>query len=125
MKEKNMKLMKSSVALIITLALVVSSLPGFAQGSEIRPLDVSVLNEGFEAGVMPPAGWTKTTTQATATWQIATDQAHTGTRSALVPMSNKKQDEKQKKPYRETEKLPDQNNNDKQTENDCPYWNRK
>ncbi|MBC8526939.1 MAG: T9SS type A sorting domain-containing protein [Candidatus Cloacimonetes bacterium] len=47
--------------------------------------------EGFEAGIVPPVGWTADTTNIDSTWQIMdnTDYAHSGSYSACVPWTYK------------------------------------
>ena len=91
MKKTNMN---GIVALMIVFGFVVSSLPAFAQAPEVKPLDATVLSEGFETGVVPPAGWTKIPFAASYSWQISTSQAHSGVYSARVPMRSLEQDEK-------------------------------
>lgn len=51
--------------------------------------------EGFEGGVMPPAGWTLKTTNAAATWQISGSFWHSGSKSASCPATaqSKRQNE--------------------------------
>lgn len=77
------KLMKATTALLITLALMVSSLPGFAAGA--NSLDNNLINEGFESSIFPPAGWQIQSTSYS-TWQTAFDPAfvHTGNSAAFI-----------------------------------------
>jgi len=42
-------------------------------------------NEGFEGGVVPPAGWTVQSQNAGYTWSINTDYVHSGSYGAYVP----------------------------------------
>lgn len=41
-----------------------------------------LLDEGFEAGAMPPAGWTQSILNADYTWEVVLGGAHSGTYSA-------------------------------------------
>jgi len=85
-------LMKKIILVLIVCTMVIHSLPGL-MASETRSLDAIIVNEGFEAGGMPPVGWTKTSYSSSRTWKIATDQVHSGTKSAMVPIGGS-QDEK-------------------------------
>lgn len=95
MKKTNMN---GIVALMIVFGFVVSSLPAFAQAPEVKPLNTTLLNEGFEAGFMPPTGWkiiNYTSQPDVYSWKIASDKVHTGSFSTKVVMSSgAKQDEK-------------------------------
>ena len=47
------------------------------------PADI-LLDEGFEGGVVPPAGWTEENTNAGYNWKVHTSDPHTGTYAADV-----------------------------------------
>jgi hypothetical protein len=48
-----------------------------------RP-DAILLDEGFEAGAIPPAGWTRLVNNPNETWDIYTDYPHSGANAAGV-----------------------------------------
>jgi hypothetical protein len=97
------------LSMLIVLWLFVAALPVMAQGpdeetgeapdptakrapqvesqGQAAPADVEVLatiSEGFEAGAMPPAGWTHLQTNPNQTWRISTNGPHTGSYKAAV-----------------------------------------
>ncbi|MCX6666424.1 MAG: choice-of-anchor J domain-containing protein [Euryarchaeota archaeon] len=83
------KLMKGTITMMIALALMVSSLPGFAAGSETKTLNTAVLSEGFEGGVVPPPAWT-VQSATTTTWSLESTFVHTGLYAARVLSSGSK-----------------------------------
>ena len=52
-----------------------------AQGG---PIGAALIEEGFEGGVMPPAGWARDIQNPDYTWELASGGAHAGTYSAWV-----------------------------------------
>ncbi len=77
--------MKATTTLLITLTLMVSSLPGFAARTETKTLDTALLNEGFESALFPPAGW-HIQQYSSSTWitPFDPDFVHTGLSAAFV-----------------------------------------
>jgi hypothetical protein len=52
-----------------------------------------LIGEGFEAGVVPPSGWTHVQTHITQTWKVGIGSPHSGSRFADVQYVDANQDE--------------------------------
>jgi hypothetical protein len=82
------------VALLITSVIGVTATMQTQHNNRGANLDVTLLDEGFEGGVMPPTGWNfKKGNNDGKWWKIVTYPVHTGTFAAQCPEEGNQQDE--------------------------------
>ena len=99
MGEKNQKFLKLAGVLFLSAVMLLSATAVTANTNKDQlkqkpqstmvsytptnvPTKGVLLTEGFEGGVLPPAGWTRIITNPSYTWVISTTNIHTGTYGA-------------------------------------------